>query len=77
VLQQTELTAAEHNSDFCSLWGTKVCRYSWHSAGYLGWPFPVLKYKHIFQKKYTGVILSNSTRKLLWFEINKMLMIAV
>ena len=23
---------------------TKVCRYSWHSAGSLGWPFPMLKY---------------------------------
>jgi len=23
---------------------TKVCRYNWHSAGSVGWPFPVLKY---------------------------------
>ena len=37
------------------------------------WPFPMLKYKHIFQIKYTEAILSNSTRKLLWFEIAKML----
>jgi len=50
-----------------------VCRYDWHSAGSLGWPFPMLKYKYIFQIKYTEAILSNSTRKLLWFEINKML----
>jgi len=43
----------------------------------MGWPFPVLKYKYIFfQIKYTEEILSNSTRKLLWFEIIKM-MIAV
>jgi len=41
--------------------------------GSLGWPFPMLKYKHIFQLKYTEEILSNSTRKLLWFEISKML----
>ena len=34
---------------------------------------PMLKYKYIFQKKYTEAILSNSTRKLLWFEISKML----
>jgi len=34
-----------------------VRRYNWHSAGSMGWPFPVL----------------NSTRKLLWFEITKML----
>jgi len=54
--------------------GTKVCRYNWHSAGSLGWPFPTLKYKYIFQIKYTeAIFLSNSTRKLLWFEIGKML----
>ena len=34
----------------------------------------VLKYKYIFQIKYTEAILSNSSRKLLWFEISKMLM---
>jgi len=31
------------------------------------------KYKYIFQIKYTEAILSNSSRKLLWFEITKML----
>jgi len=51
----------------------KVCRYSWHSAGSLGWQFPMLKCKYIFQIKYTETILSNGTRKLLWFEITKML----
>jgi len=51
-----------------------VCRYNWHSAGFLGWPFPMLKYKYIFQIKYTETILLNSTRKLLWFEINEMLL---
>jgi len=39
----------------------------------MGWPFPVLKYKYIFQTKYTEAIFTNSTRKLLWFEISKML----
>jgi len=53
--------------------GTKVCRYNWHSAGSLGWPCPMLKYKYIFQIKYTEAILSNITRKLFWFEISKML----
>ena len=24
--------------------GTKMCRYNWHSAGSLGWPFPTLTY---------------------------------
>ena len=54
--------------------GTKVCRYNWHSAGSFGWPFPMLKlkYKYTFQMKYTKAILSNSTRKLLWFESAKM-----
>ena len=52
---------------------TKVCRYSWHSAGSLGWPFSKLKYKYIFRVKYTEEILWNSTRKLLRFEISKML----
>ena len=51
----------------------KVRRYNWHSAGSLGWPFPVLKYKYIFQINYTEAISSNSTWKLLWFEITKML----
>jgi len=54
-------------------YGSKVCRYNWHSAGFLGWPFPMLKYKYTFHIKYTEAILSNSTRKLLWFEIAKML----
>jgi len=58
------------------LQGTKVCQYNWHSAGSLGWPFPMLKYKYIFQIKYTEAILSDRTRKLLWFEISKMLIAA-
>jgi len=33
----------------------------------------MLKYKYIFLIKYTEAILSNGTRTLLWFEINKML----
>jgi len=36
-------------------------------------PFPMLKYKYISQIKNTEAILSNSTRKLLWFEITKTL----
>jgi len=42
------------------------------NAGSLGWPFPMLKYKHIFEIKYTETILSNSTQKLLRFEITEM-----
>ena len=53
--------------------GTKVCRYNWHSAGSLGWQFPVLKYKYICQIRHTEAILSNTTQKLLRFEISKIL----
>jgi len=35
--------------------------------------FPMPKYKYIFQTKYTEAILPDSTRKLLWVEISKML----
>ena len=48
-----------------------------NSAGFLGWPFPMLKYKSIFPIKYTEAILSNSTRKLLCFEITKMLVVVL
>jgi len=34
----------------------------------------MLKYKYIFEIKYTEAILSNSSRKLLWFEITKKLL---
>jgi len=39
----------------------------------IGWPFPMLKFEleFIFQIKHTESILSNSTRKLLLFEITK------
>ena len=67
----------------CHAGTTKLCpllhreqkcgRYNWHGAGSLGWPFPMLKYKYIFQIKYTEAILSNSSRKLLRFEISRML----
>jgi len=40
----------------------------WHSAGSLGSPFPMLKYKYIFQIKHAAAILSKCPRKLLWFE---------
>jgi len=47
---------------------TIVCRYNWHSAGSLGWPFPMLKYIDT-----EDAVLSNSARRLLQFEITKML----
>ena len=30
-------------SSSSSLYGTKVCRYNWHNAGSLDWPFPMRK----------------------------------
>jgi len=33
----------------------------------------MLKYQYIFPIKYTEALLSNSNRKLLWFEITEML----
>ena len=51
----------------------KVCRYGWHSGCSVAWPFPMLKYRHISQVKYMEAISSNSTRKLLWSEIIRML----
>jgi len=54
--------------------GPALCPYNRHSAGSLGWPFPVLKYKYISRTKYTEAILSSaSARKLLRFEITEML----
>jgi len=46
---------------------------NWHIAGSLGWQFPKLKYKYIFQIKCTEANVPNSTRKLLWLEITEML----
>jgi len=43
-----------------SILGTRVCRYNWHSAGSLGWPFPMPNYKYIFQIKYTEAILGGA-----------------
>ena len=34
---------------------------AWHSAGSMGWSFPVLKYKYISEIKYAETISSNST----------------
>jgi len=46
------------NAGWCGrgsvLQGTKVRRYNWHSAGSLGWPFPMLKYEYIFSNKIYG-----------------------
>jgi len=45
----------------------------WHSAGSTpGVAVFNAKYKYIFRIKYTEAILSNSTRRLLWFEITEM-----
>jgi len=53
-----------------------VRRYNWHSARFVGWQFPMLKYSYVFQIKCTEAILSNSSfvkqhSELFWFEITK------
>jgi len=54
--------------------GNDSVQYNWHFAGFLGWPFAVLKYKYIFfSNKTYGSNSSNGTRKLVWFEITKVL----
>jgi len=47
------MTTAGH----MTLQGMKVCRHNWHSAGSgtLGWPFPMLKYKYIFNQCFDAV----------------------
>jgi len=72
---QVETTIFQHPNLSTPAQKTKVCRYNWHCASSVGWPFPMLKYKYIFQMKYTEAILSDSTRKQLWFEITKMLIV--
>jgi len=47
--------------------GTEVCRYNWHSAGSLGWPFPMLKYKRTFLKIYgSNFIKQHSETVVVW-----------
>jgi len=59
------------------IWNSKVRRYNWHSAGSLGLPSPMLKYKYIFLVEYTEAFYSNSTQKLFWFEITKTLIAVI
>jgi len=47
---------ARRASAIGTIYGTKVCRYNWHSAGSLDRPFPMPKYKYIFQIKYMEAI---------------------
>jgi len=65
----THSIALQHRVDG----GAKVCRYNWHSACFLDWPFSVLKYKYFSQIKYTKAILSETVT---WFQITKMLIAA-
>jgi len=52
-----------------------VCQYSWHSAGFLDWPFSTLKYQYIFQigKIIGKQFYQSALKELLWFKITKML----
>ena len=66
--------SARNKNAAIKVYRERKCRYSWHSAGSLGWLFPMPKHKYSFQIKYTEAILSNSTRKLVRFEITKILL---
>jgi len=51
--------------------GAEVCRYNSHSAGSLGFPLQCSNINTFFEKIHTEAILSNRTRKLLWFAITE------
>ena len=56
-----------------SLQGTKVCRYNWHSAGFRGPTISNAEIYMYFSNKIYGNNFFYSTRRLLRFEITKML----
>jgi len=45
---------------------TKVCWYNWRSAGFLGWPFPVLKYKYTNKIYGSGFVKQHSETAVVW-----------
>jgi len=49
VLQQLIEVWHVRWAEAASLAAAEKFRYNWHSAGSLGWPFPMLKYKYIFK----------------------------
>jgi len=59
-----QVSSLEKRDISAAVRGTKVCRYNWHSAVTVGWPFPI----YFSNKIYTKQFLSNSTRKWLCFE---------
>jgi len=72
-LSQNSFFRLQHYTSLSKIWWHRERKCADTIACSLGWPFAVLKYKYIFQIKYTEAILSTSTRELLWFEITKML----
>ena len=49
-----------------------MCRYSWHSAGSLGWPFPTLNI-YISNKVHGNNAVKQHSETVKWFEMTKML----
>jgi len=45
------------------VYGTKVCRHNWHSAGSLGWPFSILKYKYTVSQKTRHLTFAHNFTK--------------
>jgi len=72
VFTADELNWTELNCNKSSYSWTKVCRYNWHSAGSLGWPFSVLKYKYILKIKYTETVYQTALGNCYGLEITKM-----
>ena len=69
-----KFSESDRQSERVGIEGTKVCRYSWHSAGSPGWPFPVLKYRYIFRWIIRNQFYQTALGScMLWFEISKML----
>jgi len=73
ILRTMEVDSVPDRRREGPLWGTKVRRYNRGSAGSLGWPFPMLKYKYIFRKNTRKQFYQTTLGKLLWFEITEML----
>jgi len=50
---------------------------NWHSAGSLGWPFLMIKYKYIFQIKHTEAFYQTALGNCYGLKLPKCMLIAV
>jgi len=68
-----DTTHGTSQSSVTHRYGTKVCRYNWHSAGSLGWLLSITNAK-IFSYKIHGSNVNKQHSETVVFEISKMLM---